>query len=80
MSANVELNITAFDNSSTVFSSVGSAVQECFATVQIGATEAVEPAETSTSEMIAVEQIFHLICGCNNVVTHVEIFANQFVP
>ena len=42
MSANVEFNITAFDEASDVFNTVSSSATECFTTVTTGASEAAE--------------------------------------
>ena len=39
MSANVEFNITAFDQASSVFNEVSSNATECFTTVETGASD-----------------------------------------
>ncbi len=48
MSANVEFNITAFDQASSVFEDVSNSATSCFTTVTTGASEAAESVETSS--------------------------------
>ena len=51
MSANVEFNITAFDEASDVFSQVRSSATECFSTVESSASEAASSVESSSELM-----------------------------
>ena len=51
MSANVEFNITAFDEASGVFSTVRSNASECFTSVESGATEAADSVSTSSGQI-----------------------------
>ena len=49
MSANVEFNITAFDEASSVFQDVSSSATECFTTVTTGASEAADSVGASST-------------------------------
>jgi hypothetical protein len=51
MSANIEFNITAFDEASSVFQDVSSSATECFTTVTTGADEAAESVSTSSTQI-----------------------------
>ena len=51
MSANVEFNITAFDQASSVFEDVSSNATECFSTVESGASEAADSVSASSTQM-----------------------------
>ncbi|MGA3111231.1 MAG: hypothetical protein ABSE15_04270 [Candidatus Bathyarchaeia archaeon] len=56
MTANVEFNITAFDEASSVFEEVQSSASECFSAVTSSASEAASSVETSSSEMVSSTQ------------------------
>jgi len=51
VSANVEFNITAFDEASSVFQDVSSSAAECFTNVTTGASEAADSVSTSNTEI-----------------------------
>lgn len=51
MSANVEFNITAFDEASSVFEDVSGNAQDCFSTVTSSASEAADSVASSGSEV-----------------------------
>ena len=51
MSSNIEFNITAFDEASSVFNEVSTSATECFSTVESGASGAAESVNSSTSGM-----------------------------
>lgn len=51
MSANVEFNITAFDEASGVFSTVRSNATECFTAVESGAAEAADSVSSSSGQI-----------------------------
>jgi hypothetical protein len=51
MSANVEFNITAFDEASGVFSTVRSNASECFTSVESGAAQAADSVSTSSGQI-----------------------------
>ncbi len=51
MSANVEFNITAFDEASSVFDEVSSSATECFTTVSTGASEVADNVSASSTEI-----------------------------
>ena len=51
MSANVEFNITAFDEASSVFQDVSSSATECFTTVTTGADEAADSVSASSTQI-----------------------------
>jgi hypothetical protein len=57
MSANVEFNIQAFDQASTVFQDVSSNATECFSTVTSGASEAADEVQSSGNQMQNAMQI-----------------------
>ena len=51
MSANVEFNITAFDQASSVFDIVSSSATACFTTVTTGAYEAADNVSTASTQI-----------------------------
>ena len=51
MSANVEFNVTAFDEASSVFEDVSNNATECFSTITTGASEAADSVESSGSQI-----------------------------
>ncbi|HTY75576.1 MAG TPA: hypothetical protein VMD05_08425 [Candidatus Nanoarchaeia archaeon] len=56
-SANVEFNITAFDEASSVFQDVNSSATECFTTVTTGASEASQEVSASSSQMASATEV-----------------------
>ena len=63
MSANVEFNITAFDEASSVFEDVGSSATECFSTITSGASEAADSTEAAASEVSSSMQGVSSACS-----------------
>jgi hypothetical protein len=57
MSANVEFNVTAFDDASSVFTDVSDSATQCFTTVTTGASEASDAVQTSGGQMQGAMQI-----------------------
>src|ERR1035438_3327984 len=51
MSANVEFNITAFDEASGVFSTVRSNASECFISVESGASQVADSVSSSSGQI-----------------------------
>ncbi len=61
MSANVEFNITAFDETSGVFSTVRSNVAKCFTSVETGATETADRVSSSSRQIQTSAKLFLLV-------------------